>query len=218
MFRRGPCLAAAFVGLAACATEAPDAPSQPTVAIETPDGTGAVTGISVLRFGARVTGLTAPSLAWSFGDGANAVGASVTHRFDAEGSPAVTVTATGTEGVATATVSVRSRTLTGRWVSTVLPCPANLSCWVNDLVQQGTVLTGQWTFSYADTDPRREPRGSLVNAVATSPRGITFTQDGDCRRVFRGTMDPSLESITGTTVEVLNFSCAFGESWTFRRQ
>jgi hypothetical protein len=184
------------------------------VTIQVSNGGGGITGITPLTFTSTTTTATSATYNWNFGDGTTATGESVQHVFSAEGVFQVSLTVTGSEGTGTATTSVSSKTLTGRWSNSALPCPAGDFCIIFDIVQQGNSLQGTWTTSYSDGGGNS---GAIVNGGLTAPNLITFTQDKECRRVFTGSVSNNIDTMTGSS-SVLNYGCSDEGTRSYRRQ
>ena len=185
--------------MAACSGEAPTGPNhQPTGATITtlsPEGQ-ALVGATRVTFAASASDPDGDVLTytWSFGDGGTAVGQSVTHVYDTEGTFTATLTVADRAGAA-ATVAagrrVTARTLTGIWLEEGEPSE------IYDLTQErGTVTGRRITNGYF---------GPLRGSVA-DVRFVTFAADfvsndiggGFCPVTFTGDADSALNEIAGS--------------------
>lgn len=213
----GVAVAAKGRGGGAQATSAP-----PSVAIDRSPTGGVIAGVTAVTFTAIATQLTSPTFTWNFGDGGSGTGASVQHRFDTEGTFGVVVTATGTEGSTTSTVSVLSRSLTGKWAD-FRGCPPPPSptdfCNVVELNQKGAVLTGTYG-DYAGRDTRGEDSFGLISGTVAPPNQVIFTQSNHCVRTYTMTLSSDLNTMSGQVTSPV-FACSPGGlpfNTTFGRQ
>ena len=168
-------------------------PSVPPSISVSPTGTGIR---DVTRFTFTASG--SQSVFWDFGDGGTASGASVEHIYNVEGSFRTTVHTESTGGQ-NATTDVVVGSITGTWTARITNVPAFHTHRVN-IVQQGTVLTGQWVVEY-DTPTvfggPGNPNVSSVSGSVTHPRGVRVVQSGDCQRIMDATASGTLSQVGG---------------------
>src|SRR5262245_34501124 len=182
--------------------------SSPTIT-SSPQGTG-IRDVTVFTF-AAIDGGTSATYAWDFGDSSSGSNTPTTHVYRSEGRFTVTlrVTQDGREQTTTSTVDVEN--LTGRWLDPGGHFDLNI-------VQQGGVLTGQWTHHFlpfgsglADISP--------LSGTVSDPRTITLVQGGDClTSLTTGTVSADLKRIEARG-EQRNPFCTQGNlPYTFLRQ
>jgi hypothetical protein len=141
----------------------------------------AIAAATLVSFAATSSG-EGVSYRWSFGDGASATGAAVTHTYAAEGVYGVTVTATSSGGSSAAVATVTVRSLTGNWdyaLSNGWGSPLPLS-------QNGTTVSGTGD-------------GFVFTGALAHPRELSFIIDApDCRESGRLVADDSGNVFQGT--------------------
>ena len=207
-----PCVCVGL-SIAACSSEGPTRPNnQPTGATITstsPEGQ-ALVGATRVTFAATAADPDGDLLTytWNLGDGGTAVGQTVTHVYNSEGSFTATLTVADGRGASTmvaATRSVTARTLTGVWLG------AGEISEIYDLAQLGSTLTGRRT-----TNGYSGPlRGSVADV-----RFVTFAADfvpndiggGFCPLTFTGDADSALNELTGSLTVAVGCGRGGGQS------
>ena len=170
---------------------------------------GAIVGTSVTLISRLASDPTGSPLtfAWDFGDGATATGEATTHLYATAGDFFPKVTVSSSEGSwATATVTIRVKSLTARWSGEVDTVPGGVFRGGEgrvSITQDGLDLTG----TYQD-------QGSLKGTI--SPTGtvtFTVTRAGFAPFTFTGTAGPDVETLVGgaSGPDVGN------ERWSLRR-
>ncbi len=213
----GAAVAASGGGGGGDSTPANQPPATPAITQDPPGG--AITGVTVMAFGASASDPDgdAVSYGWTFADdGSTATGPTVIHTFTTEGQHQVTVRASSS-----ASVSVQSRTISGAWTS---PGYGGQPWDTGVLhIQQspdgrlaGTIGAQIWPCLPV---PWTEP----ISGSCANPRRLdyAFTRYFVCRgqaavegRSFEGQLDATLSTISGVETWGAGGSASRNVTWT----
>ncbi|MEO7457600.1 MAG: PKD domain-containing protein [Gemmatimonadaceae bacterium] len=217
-----PALFALLFALGACSAAPTLQPPAPTVTLSASPPLAGIRGVTNFSFQA-IGGPSAPIFSWDFGDGSTGSGASVSHVFSAAKTFVVQVTATGTNGVASATQQITVGTLDGVWVrDAVQGVRVRL-----EIVQAGGTLSGTWWTLFDAGSPFGLPKDSSqvpLGGTVVSPMDITLEQLGQCQiTINSGSVAADLKTMFGSGYWG-NPSCGTpaeqasrNVSWGFRR-
>jgi PKD repeat protein len=149
----------------------------------------------VTTFSFTAAGSGTSSLSWDLGDGTRKEGASITHTYDRNGTFDVVLLANGSQAAAT---QLTVGDLTGTWVFHTSPATGIVMRLV--VVQDRENLSGQWFVEHLPGNPYGGPASNNVSSLSgtvTSPRTVTMTQHGECKRTTHaGTVNAALTIMT----------------------
>ena len=209
-------------GIVTLTTPTPVVPPTPTL---TPGAVGAsprgigVAAATVFTFGYATSpsgGVPPYTFAWKFGDGAEGAGDAPVHTYMATGDFSVVVTVTDSKGVkaTTASTTVQVRNITGRWTAVI--SGAGLDNDRINLIQDGTAVTS--TVNSTNNFGLGEGVGAVANPRALNV-GVSFTAPPVVPPAttpppafavsYRGSMDESLLTWTGTVTGYPGCPCSF---------
>ena len=137
-------------------------------------------------FAGSAPNVTSGTFEWDFGDGVTGSGSTTTHVYGADGTFRVTLKITSGSQQVTGSATVVVGSLTGTWVH---GAGAEFSHTLV-MVQQGTLVSGQWRHTGPTFDTLVPFHGDV-----SSPRTIRLFQDGDCQAVVTGDADADLTRI-----------------------
>jgi hypothetical protein len=206
--------AGALVAVVAARSDETPSDQQPLSVNVSPSGTG-IRDVTSFLF--TVTGGgTGTAYSWDFGDGTTAAGSSVTHTFSTNGVLQPVVTSTSASAPSQrGTVSVTVGDVNGTWDS---PTSDGVAVYRLVIRQQQNTLSGDFiVICFAPTSPSGVgcvADTSALSGIAVTPRGITISQAGQCRRTFDAAVDPDLKAIRAvvSSLRVANPSCNPNES------
>ena len=156
----------------------------------------AITGIAGMTDFAFSAVNGSGEIAWDFGDGQSGIGASITHRFNRDGTFQVTARGS-TDQTASASVVVAG--LDGSWSqpypTVCTPVPPHVTCVRNDIITlsvSGNTLTGIWRLDYFAGNPSFSPISGSING-----RALLINQLGECFRILTATLSDDARSFRG---------------------
>jgi hypothetical protein len=212
-FTKGLVVSLLLLVAAGCDDSNPIAPTPPpngapAVTISVTPGGPAIVSITELTFTASATDPNGDALtySWIFSDGTTATGASVKHTFSMIGTFPVYVTANdGKGGVTTATQPVTVGSLSGYWTS-------RARAWNYEITQNGSVITGRIigfkNIVYPDIPLIQ---GFLKLHGTVTPSGEVQFESVWSAVSFAGTLNGSLDSLTGTVFDCAIICRDYGE-------
>ncbi len=185
----------------------PTPPPPALTATFSPAGT-AIVSVTEVSF-ATQTNITSPVYTWDFGDGTAGSGPSPTHIFQTEGTFTVRAGAAGNEGLATTSLTISVRSVSGMWGYWN---PDSRLWW--DLVQAGDRVTGRffheglsdgvWTMSARGTASGTLRNSKAISASARLEPGLEHSGSA----AFDGEFNGDLSGVSG------QFCWGEGGCWT----
>ena len=165
--------------------------STPTIAtaavivVSPPSGTG-IRAVTNYSFAGSAPNVTSGTFEWDFGDGVTGSGQTTAHVYGGDGTFRVTLKITSGSLQITGSATVMVGNVTGTWVH-----GANAEfTHTLFMVQQGTLVSGQWRHTGPGFNNLVPFHGDL-----SSPRTVRLTQDGECQAVVTGDADAGLTRI-----------------------
>jgi len=200
------CLVLATAVLCGCGsstgTPAPTATLTAKITSVSPSGTAIVNATIVAMTGDVTPSTPNATFDWQFGDGATAIGQTVSHLYTQEGSPTITLRVSSGSSSATTTQPIQVRSITGCWQETTKSSDRAQPD-TNSLVQTGANITG--TYISTPSDPA-VPRlvmpiaGSVISPKVLAYSGTDGKPNDD--RGYNVTANDALTQLSGTQIRL----------------